>query len=95
MTDPDQALKIALDIATAAAKAAPDFAATVQDAIYSIPSIASSKGSLAQLQKAVFAGVKAAESEGWTGGSNYNPPGSHSGQDFGGNPGSVTVSPAH
>ena len=42
--DPDQALKIALDLATAAAEAAPNFAEAIRDAVLSIPSIASIAG---------------------------------------------------
>jgi len=37
-------LKIALDLATAAAEAAPNFAEAIRDAVLSIPSIASIAG---------------------------------------------------
>jgi len=61
--EPKQALKIALSLASEAAKAAPLFTEAIRDAIFSIPSIASIRGALAQLDRAVEEGAKAAMEE--------------------------------
>jgi hypothetical protein len=59
--DPDQVLRIALGLATAAAEAAPSFADVIRDAILSIPSIASIDGAVAQLQAVITAAAAAGD----------------------------------
>ncbi len=91
--DPEQALTIALGLATAAAKAAPDFATVIRDAILSIPSIAAIDGALAQLQKAVLDGVTAAANERHEANAASSPPRPPPNPEFGGSTGQVVVSP--
>ena len=91
--DPAERLQLALELATAAAKAAPHFAATITSAVTSLPSIAKIEGAGDQIQAAVKAGIDAA---GGTEIANpaVNPPrpGHH---DFGGpNKGETVVSPS-
>ena len=54
--DPEQRLALALELTTAAAKAAPQFAASITSAVSGIPSIAHIKGALDEIQDAVKKG---------------------------------------
>jgi hypothetical protein len=93
--DPAQALTTALGIATVAAKAAPDYTEAISDAIYSIPSIASINGALAQLQQAVAEGVNAAKNERQEVNFASNPPRPPPSLNLGGgSAGPVVVSPS-
>jgi hypothetical protein len=92
--DPDQVLKIALDLATAAAEAAPNFAEAIRDAIISIPSIASIAGAAAELQTAIKAA--AASNERTVVEFSSTPPRPPQNPDFGAGSGGVSVvSPSH
>jgi hypothetical protein len=92
--DPGQALTIALGLATVAAKAAPDFAEAIRDAIDSIPSIASITGAWAQLQRAVIEGANEAGNDRQDVNFASNPPRPPPNLDLGGSSGSVVVSPS-
>jgi len=94
VNEPGQVLTIALGLATMAAKAAPDFAAAIRDAIFSIPSIASIDGALAQLQTAVLEGARAGREEREEAHFASNPPRPPPDLDLGGH-GEVVVSPSH
>ena len=91
--DPDQALKIALDLATAAAQAAPKFAEAIRDAIISIPSIASITGAVSELQNAIAAAVASGERPVVEFSS--TPPRPPQNPEFVGGSGDVVVSPSH
>lgn len=91
--DPDQALKIALDLGTAAAQAAPSFAEAIRDAIISIPSIASIPGAAAQVQAAITAAAAASDHS--TGAPTTTPPRPPQNPEIGGGSGDVVVSPSH
>ncbi len=56
--DPAQRLQIALELTTAAAKAAPHFAATITRAVTGLPALAKIEGALEQIQAAVKAGIE-------------------------------------
>ena len=92
--DPEERLNIALDLATVATKAAPEFAATITSAVSSIPSIAKIEGARDQIQSAVKAGLEA-RGEPDLANPATNP--AHSGEhEFGGpNRGEHIVSPSH
>ena len=88
--DPADALRLARDLAAAAAKAAPRFAETITRAVMSNPTIADVDGALAQVQSAVHAAVQARNSPSRSDSDHANP---HA--DFGGNNGDHIVSPSH
>ena len=92
--DPVARLRVALDLATAAAKAAPHFAVTITNAVSAIPALAGIEGALAQIQAAVRAGVEATtEADVANPSGNPRPPAN---PDFGGpNRGETVVSPSH
>jgi hypothetical protein len=89
VTDPAEALRLAAELARAAAKAAPRFSEAITRAVMSNPAIASEDGALARVEAAVQAGVKAANFA-------AKPPSdrerAHS--DFGGSNGDIVVSPS-
>ena len=92
--DRAQALKIAVQLTTAAAKAAPRFGETIMLTASSIPALAGIDGALGQIQAAVLSGIKATGSDGL----NLAPPGGSPpapSPEFGGNSGDVKVSPSH
>lgn len=92
---PGDRLRVAAELATAAAKAAPHFAATITSAITSVPSIAGIEGALEKIQAAVSAGVEAGEDAGIANPVS-NPPRPPSNPEFGGpNKGETVVSPSH
>jgi len=59
--DPSERLKRALELTTAAAKAAPQFGATITSAVASIPAIGGQEGALGMIQAAVKAGIAAGD----------------------------------
>lgn len=92
--DPAERLNVAMDLATVAAKAAPEFAATITSAVSTIPSIAKIEGAQEQIQSAVKAGLDARDQPDLANPAT-NP--ARSGQhEFGGpNRGEHIVSPSH
>jgi len=93
--DPAERLKVASELATAAAKAAPHFAATISSAISDIPSIAEIDGGAKQIASAISAGLESAE-ETAIANPVVNPPRPPANPEFGGPNNSETiVSPSH
>jgi hypothetical protein len=93
LTNPDEVLSVATDLATAAAQAVPNFAGAIRDAVVNIPAIANINGAVAKLQTAITTAAAAATADNRTGGtSNGQKPGQNS--EFGGNSGDVVVSPS-
>lgn len=93
--DPAQRLKVASELATAATKAAPHFAATITSAISTIPSIAAIDGGLEQIQAAVSAGLESSEETSIANPAS-NPPRPPATPEFGGpNKSENIVSPSH
>ena len=91
---PVERLEIALELTTAAAKAAPQFAATITSAVSDLPAIARINGALDQIQAAVKAGIEAGE-ETELANPAVNPPRPDS-HEFGGpDKGNPIVSPSH
>ncbi len=99
LKSPEQALNLVLDLATRAAKAAPDFADVITeaalDAVQRVPLLADLAGVKDRVQDAVFAGVKAAAEE--TGEARFesNPAKPPAAPEFGGKTDDVIVSPSH
>lgn len=92
---PAERLKLAAQFATAAAKSAPHFAATITSAISEIPSIAEIDGASEQIAAAVSVGVESTE-ETAIANPAINPPRPPANPDFGGpNGGETIVSPSH
>ena len=92
--EPAERLTIATGLATVAAQAAPQFAATITSAVSTIPSIAKIDGARDQIQSAINAGLEAREEPDLANPA-VNP--AHAGQhEFGGpNRGEHIVSPSH
>ena len=93
INSPEDRLKIAAELATAATKAAPHFAATITSAVADIPFIAKIDGALEQIQAAVSTAIESAE-ETSIANPAVNPP-RPANPEFGGpNKGETIVSPA-
>jgi hypothetical protein len=95
--DPAERLKLALELATVAAKAAPSFAATITSTVSGTPTIASIEGVLDRVQAAVKTGIEAAKGAG----GEHDGPGAGSSRQSGNhefdgpNKGDTVVSPSH
>ena len=93
--DPAERLRIASELAMAATKAAPHFAATIAKAASSVPSIAQIDGALDRIQESVNSGIEAGE-EATIANPVANPPRPPANPEFGGpNQGETVVSPSH
>jgi len=94
--DPTERLRLAMELVSAAAKAAPKFAATITNAAASLPALAGIDGISVQIQAAVNSGIASAEeaagAENPTGNSEHKT----ARPEFGGpNKGEAIVSPSH
>ena len=94
VADPAQRLTLALELATAAANAAPQFANAITTAVSSIPSIASINGALTQIKAAVQSGTQAAEEPAQVSTGPVSPR-APTPSEFGGNTGDTVVSKSH
>ena len=94
VTDPTRRLTLALELAAAAAKAAPHFADAITTAVSSIPSIAGINGALAQIKAAVLSGTQAADDPAQAATGPVSPRAATP-SEFGGNNGDTKVSGAH
>ena len=92
--DPEEKLQLALELASAAAQAAPHFAETITQAVESIPAIARIEGAVAQVNAAVKAGVQAAD-EPETALADHKSGRPPEKPEFGGNNGDAVVSPSY
>ncbi len=94
ITDPAERLKVALQLTTVAAKAAPQFAATITSAVAGLPSLAKIEGAIEQIKSAVSAGIESADEPGLANpAANPRPNSAH--HEFGGpNKGDTIVSPS-
>ncbi len=92
--DPAERLSVALELATVAVQAAPQFSATIASAVSGIPSIAGIEGALEHIQSAVQAGLDAGHEPDLANPA-VNPAHSQK-HEFGGpNHGETVVSPSH
>ena len=91
--DPAERLQLALELTTAATKAAPQFAATITSAVTGIPAIARIEGALDEIKEAVKKGKDQGDQPDLANPSS-NPP--HSEHEFDGpDKGEHVVSPSH
>jgi hypothetical protein len=94
--DPAERLRLALELTSAAAKAAPNFAATITSAVSNLPVLSGIEGTLTQIPAAVSAGIAAADEAAGAASPTGNSTRAPAKPEFGGpNKGEAIVSPSH